>query len=212
MSHKNVRKVPGTARIEAFSDGVLAIIVTLLIFEIKVPELTTQSTADVVNGLIQIAPKFISFTVSFCTIAIFWVNHHHFFHNITHSDWKLMWYNNMLLFWLTVVPFTTAFIGDYPTQPLVVAIYGLVMFMSALSFTMMGQYVFFKSDLVPQTVSFQDRQGEFRRSLIGTALYAGATLCALFFVYLALAILALIPVLFVIPNLLRIESDPTRSF
>jgi uncharacterized membrane protein len=208
MTKKRVLKIPSTSRILAFSDGVLAIVVTLLIFEVRVPELADLSTSSVLSGLTQIAPKFISFAISFFTVGIFWVNHHHFFHEITHSDWKLMWYNNLLLFWLTVVPFTTAFIGDYPTQPLVVSLYAFVMFMSALSFTLMGRYVFFQSDLLPEQVPLTIRRSEFRRSLLGVFLYGLATLCALYFVYLALFILFFIPVMFIVPNLL-LQQEPT---
>jgi uncharacterized membrane protein len=88
LSYAVVRKF---CRLEAFSDGVIAIIVTPnLIFEVRVPELGDLSMPSVLAGLIGIAPKFISFAVSFFTVAIFWVNHHHFFQRITHTDWKLM--------------------------------------------------------------------------------------------------------------------------
>jgi len=163
--HANSQKVPSTARLEAFSDGVIAIIVTPnLIFEVYVPELGDLSMQSVLTGLIGIAPKFISFAVSFFTVAIFWVNHHHFFQRITHTDWKLLWHNNALLFWLAVVPFTTAFIGEYPTQPLVVALYSLTLCLAGLSFSLMGKYVFFKSNLMPESVPMADRRREWRRS------------------------------------------------
>ena len=90
----------------------------------------------------EIAPKLISFTVSFATVAIYWVNHHHFFSRVTHTDWKLLWANNLLLFWLTVVPFTTAVVGDHPTEPVAVFIYGMNLALAAASFALMGWYVF----------------------------------------------------------------------
>ncbi|MEP7200949.1 MAG: TMEM175 family protein [Chloroflexota bacterium] len=197
----------GANRLEAFSDGVFAIIVTLLIFEIKVPQLTTLDNATVGAELARLAPKLISFAVSFFTLAIFWVNHHHFFHAITHSDWRLLWHNNLLLFWLTIVPFTTAFIGDYPTQPLVVALYAFGMGMAALSFSLMGKYVFFTSALMSPTISMDERRAEFRRSLVGTGMYVFATLCAFVFVYLSLLIMVLIPIFYVVPGLVR-EAQP----
>jgi uncharacterized membrane protein len=94
------RSIEGTSRVEAFSDGVIAIIMTLLIFELHVPTIADFSLAGGFAALLTIALKFISFAVSFITIAIFWVNHHHFFTRITHTDWKLLWYNNLFLFWL----------------------------------------------------------------------------------------------------------------
>ena len=98
-----------------------AIIVTLLIFEVRVPVVTDMTNSGVLSALLGIAPKAMSFAISFFTVAIFWVRHNHVFSRITHSNWKLMWFNNTLLFWLAIVPFTTAFIGDYPTQAVVVS-------------------------------------------------------------------------------------------
>ncbi|HZH35406.1 MAG TPA: TMEM175 family protein, partial [Pyrinomonadaceae bacterium] len=100
-----------------------------------------------------IAPKALGFAISFFTVAIYWVTHHYIFHRITHSNWKLMWYNNLLLFWLAIVPFTTAFIGDYPTQPLIVFTYALNLFLATLTFSLLTCYVFFKSDLMADSVS-----------------------------------------------------------
>lgn len=199
----NSQRVEGTSRLEAFSDGVIAIVVTLLIFEVHVPALTDLSPYGVWVALLGIAPKFISFAVSFFTLAIFWVNHHHFFSRITHSDWKLLWYNNLLLFWLTIVPFTTAFIGDYPTQAAVVSLYALTLCLAGLSFTLMGHYVFYKSNLLPESISMNERRREWLRSWWGTGLYGLASLLAFVFVDAALVIVAIIPFLFVIPNLLQ---------
>jgi uncharacterized membrane protein len=193
----------GTSRIEAFSDGVFAIIVTLLIFEIHVPELANLESSTVFAELVRLGPKFVSFAVSFATLAIFWVNHHHFFHEITHTDWRLMWHNNLLLFCLTVVPFTTAFIGDYPTQPLVIALYAANMGMAGLSFSLMGKYVFFKSSLLPERFSHASRRNEFRRSMLGTLAYFVAALLALVRAEFALVFLLLIPVFYVVPGLFQ---------
>jgi uncharacterized membrane protein len=203
INRSSAAAVPGTARLEAFSDGVLAIIVTLLIFEIHVPALPNLDTATVAAALWSIAPKFVSFAVSFITLAIFWVNHHHFFHQVTGTDWKLLWHNNLLLFWLTIVPFTTAFIGDNPTQPLVIALYAFVMFMAGFSFTLMGKYVFFKSELLDPAITLAERQREFRRSLMGTSIYALTAVIAFVNVYLALLVLLLIPIFFVVPGLMQ---------
>jgi uncharacterized membrane protein len=201
------RHIEGTVRVEAFSDGVMAIIVTLLIFELHVPTISDFSLSGAYTALLTIAPKFISFAVSFITIAIFWVNHHHFFSRITHTDWKLLWFNNMLLFWLTIVPFTTAFIGDYPTFSFAVFLYALTLCMAGLSFTLMGHYVFFKSKLLSAAVPFSERRREWRRSWIGTGLYGLASLIALIFVQAALVIVAIIPMLFLVPNLLEEAQD-----
>src|SRR5882724_9134733 len=138
MIHKHTDKLgvvlEGTNRLEGFSDAVMAIVVTLLILEIKVPDLHNLTNGEVFSALVPVWPKLVSFFVSFFTVAIFWVNHHHFFHAIPKTDSALLWMNNALLFWITVVPFVTAFIGDYHTVPVVVALYGAVLCMAALAF------------------------------------------------------------------------------
>jgi uncharacterized membrane protein len=197
------QRVEGTGRIEAFSDGVLAIIVTLLIFEVHVPALTDLSNQAVLHALLGIAPKGISFAISFFTVAIFWVTHHHVFSRITHSNWKLLWYNNVLLFWLAIVPFTTAFIGDHPTQPVVVSLYALILCLAALTFWLMNYYVFFKSDLMPGSVPIIERRRQLKRGCWAFILYGLAGLVAFIYVYAALAILVIIPFIFVVPRLMR---------
>jgi uncharacterized membrane protein len=127
------------------------------------------------------------------------------------SNAKILWLNNLLLFWLTVVPFTTAFLGDYPTVPTVVALYALTMGFAGGSFTLMGYYTFFHSDLIP-SIPIEERRSEWRRSLIGTAIYLAAAIAALVYVYIALTILILTPLFFIIPRFLgRINApEPTN--
>ncbi len=197
------KRIEGTGRIEAFSDGVFAIIVTLLIFELRVPVLNNLSNTAVLNALYDIAPKGLSFAISFFTVAIFWVTHHHIFLHLTHENWKLMWYNNLLLFWLVIVPFTTAFIGNYPTQSLVVGIYALNLFLAALSFSLLTYYVFFKSDLMPETVSVTERWRQWKRGCLGFTLYGSACLVSFINVHAALIILTIIPFIFLVPRLMR---------
>ena len=200
-------RVAGTIRIEAFSDGVTAIIVTLLIFEVRVPALDNLSSPAVWAALGSIAPKFISFAISFFTVAIFWVNHHHFFHRIIHSDWKLLWLNNLLLFWLTVVPFTTAFLGDYPTQPVAVSLYAFTLCMAGLSFSAMGYYAYFRGSLVAEGVPLEERRREWYRSWAGVALYGLASAIAFVYVYASLVIVTIIPFVYVVPSLLRQDAE-----
>jgi uncharacterized membrane protein len=199
-------RIASTTRIEAFSDGVFAVVITLLILEVHVPTLSDHSMQAVVAALVGLAPKLISFGVSFFTVAVIWVNHHHFFEPITHSDWKLLWYNSFFLFWVTVVPFTTAFIGSYPTQQLVVALYSFTLAMVAFSSVWMGRYVFFKSDLFSPLVSMDDRRRSWTRYRLSVLLYAGAGALAFVAVYASLAILALVPFIYVVPSLLRRED------
>jgi uncharacterized membrane protein len=197
------RRVQGTGRVEAFSDGVIAIIVTLLIFEVRLPEVPGGSNAAMWDAVAAVAPKFLGFTVSFFTVAIFWVNHHHFFSRITHTDWKLLWANNLLLFFLAIVPFTTAVLGDHLDSSVAAFLYALNLGLAAASFTLMGYYVFFVGNLVPPAITEVERRSEWRRSWIGTLSYLAAAALAFVWVPISLVVFAVIPLVFVVPNLLR---------
>ncbi len=189
-----------TLRIELFSDAVIAIIVTLLILEIKIPELHELSNAAVRESLVHLIPKFIGFVVSFVTICIVWVNHHHFFHSVSRSDRSLLWYNNHLLFWLAVIPFVTGFIGEYPTQPLVIALYGFVLMMAIFAFRLMVRHAFFKGRLIHSHVDEAARKNEYRRSLFGIILYGISVAAAFIHPYISLAIFILVPVYYFLPR------------
>jgi uncharacterized membrane protein len=196
-------RIEGTSRIEAFSDGVLAIIVTLLIFEVRLPDVRPgATTGEFWAALVSIAPKFGSFTLSFLAVAIYWVNHHHFFSRVTHTDWKLLWANNLLLFFLSIVPFTTAILGDHLDQPVALAIYALDLGLAATAFTLMGGYVLFVGRLIDERVPQSERRAEFRRSLIGTLFYFVCVPIAFVAPTIALVLFVVIPVAYVVPTLL----------
>ena len=199
--------VEGTGRLEAFSDGVFAIVVTLLIIEVHLPTLVGSGTPAMLAALAEIAPKLISFTVSFATVAIYWVNHHHFFSRVTHSDWKLLWANNLLLFWLTVVPFTTAVVGDHPTEPVAVFIYGINLALAAASFSLMGWYVFFKGDLISPAIPQAERRHEWHRANFGAVIYLAAALIGLVAPPIAVVMFLILPFAWVVPTLLGPGAD-----
>jgi uncharacterized membrane protein len=120
-----------TGRLEAFSDGVLAIIITIMVLELKVPH-----TSDW-RALIEALPIFLSYALSFVYVAIYWNSHHHLFHTVARVNGSILWANNNLLFWLSLVPFATAWAGenDFARQPTI--IYGFALLMPALSFTLL---------------------------------------------------------------------------
>jgi uncharacterized membrane protein len=174
-------KLPSTNRIEAFSDGVIAIIVTLLVLEIKIPEFEEHTLTGFLAVMTPLVPKLIGFAFSFFTVAIFWVNHHNFFHRIKHSTWRLLWYNNLLLFFLSIVPFTTGFVGDYPADRFVVAMYAFNLFLAGLGFSLMWNYALVKNNLSEDGMSLSERKKEFiQTGVLGLSLYAVAVIVALF--------------------------------
>lgn len=118
----------GKTRLEAFSDGVLAVIITILVLELKVPH-----SAEL-GALVELLPAFLSYVLSFTFIAIYWNNHHHMFHTVTHVNGAMLWANAHLLFWLSLVPFTAAWMGENHYEAVPVAAYGVVMLMAGLAY------------------------------------------------------------------------------
>jgi uncharacterized membrane protein len=122
-----------TGRLEAFSDGVIAIIVTIMVLDLHAPSQPTW------RALIKLAPIFLSYGLSFLVVAIMWVNHHHLIHVVREVTARLLWSNLNLLFWMSLVPFVTDFVGKNYHEPMVVALYGLDLAMCGSAFTCCGQ-------------------------------------------------------------------------
>src|SRR6266542_810082 len=122
-------------RIEAFSDGVFAIVVTLLVLELKVPELhEPASVSELGRQLRDLFPRFLSWLISFIIVAKFWLNHHHVLGLARHADYAMVWLNSIFLMFQSFVPFPTAMLGEYPTNPLAVTMFGVVMAFNTLLF------------------------------------------------------------------------------
>lgn len=121
----------GKGRLEAFSDGVIAVIITIMVLELKPPQGAEFSE------LLPLLPVFLTYILSFIFVGIYWVNHHHFFHAIKHVSGGMLWANNHLLFWLSLVPFTTAWMGEnhFTTYP--VLLYAINLLACALAYTIM---------------------------------------------------------------------------
>lgn len=115
-------------RLEAFSDGVLAIVITIMVLEMKVPHGTDLAT------LRPLLPVFLSYVLSFIYVGIYWNNHHHLVHSIRHVSGGILWANLHLLFWLTLFPFASGWMGENHIAPLPTAAYGFVLLMAALAY------------------------------------------------------------------------------
>ena len=116
-------------RLEAFSDGVLAIIITIMVLELK----AKPGSADLA-GLKPLLPVFLSYVLSFLYVGIYWNNHHHMFHSTKHVTGGILWANLHLLFWLSLFPFTTAWVGENHLAPTPTAVYGFVLLMAAIAY------------------------------------------------------------------------------
>ncbi len=122
-------------RLEAFSDGVLAIIITIMVLEFKVPE------GIDCNALQPLLPKFLSYILSFIYIGIYWNNHHHMMHTVRHVNGKILWANLHLLFWLSLIPFATAWNGDNLFAPFPIMMYGVILLMNGVAYYILQGFI-----------------------------------------------------------------------
>jgi uncharacterized membrane protein len=128
----------GKGRLEAFSDGVLAIIITIMVLELKVPH-----SADVA-ALQPLIPVFLSYLLSFVYLGIYWNNHHHMLHATQQVGGGILWANLHLLFWLSLVPFTTGWMGENHFAPVPTALYGVVLLMAAIAYWILQRTIMAK--------------------------------------------------------------------
>jgi uncharacterized membrane protein len=122
-------------RVEAFSDGVLAIIITIMVLELKVPE------GDSLEALRPLRAHFLSYVLSFVYVGIYWSNHHHLMHTVHHVTGGLLWANLHLLFWLSLFPAVTAWVGHHADAPWPAALYGMVLLAAALSWLVLQRAI-----------------------------------------------------------------------
>ena len=120
------------ARLEAFSDGVIAILITIMVLELKIPE------GDTLEALRPLTPVFLTYTMSFIYLGIYWSNHHHMLHATDRVNGKILWANLHLLFWLSLVPFITGWMGENHFAPVPTAVYGVVLICAAIAYTILA--------------------------------------------------------------------------
>lgn len=188
-------------RLEAFSDGVFAIVVTLLVLELKVPEV--HDPVMLRMELVHLIPKFISWIISFAVVVIFWVNHHRFFHTLRQVDHNMLWLNGLYLLFISFVPFPTALMGEYIQDPLAVSFFGAALMLASLSASVMRVYATNKKMHDVNVDHVQAMKVAHRSFLFGPILYLAAAGLAWLHPYLAVVVYALIPVYFVLPKQLH---------
>ncbi|MBC3538740.1 TMEM175 family protein [Rufibacter sediminis] len=126
-------------RLEAFSDGVLAIIITIMVLEIKVPHGVTMA------ALKPLLPVFLSYVLSFIYLGIYWNNHHHMLHSTTKVNGSILWANLHLLFWLSLIPFTTGWMGENAFAPATLALYGVVLLFCSIAYWLLQRMIIQKN-------------------------------------------------------------------
>ena len=178
-------------RIEAFSDGVIAIIITIMVLELKVPHGEDWATVA------KLWPIFLSYILSFVNVGIYWNNHHHMFHAVKHVGGWVLWANLHLLFWLSLMPFTSGFMGENHFAPIPTFLYALNLLLCALGYT----------GLVFALVAQHGRNSDFTRALksgrkeqLSTVIYVISVPLALFYPMVSLALVSVVAVLWVVPD------------
>ena len=186
----------GKGRLEAFSDGVTAIIITIMVLEMKVPH------GDTLASLKPLLPIFVSYILSFTFVGIYWNNHHHMLHAVQHVNGKVLWANTHLLFWLSLIPFATGWMGEnhFTTWPIV--LYGVVLLMCGVAY-----YI-----LAHSLIQLHGRQsplaialGKDQKGIWSVVLYAVAIGLAFVNAWISLGIYALVAAIWLIPDR-RIEK------
>jgi uncharacterized membrane protein len=179
------------SRLEAFSDGVLAIIITIMVLELHIPQ------GKDIGALRPVLPVLLTYLLSFVYIGIYWNNHHHLFHAVRKVSGGVLWANLHLLFWLSLLPFVTGWMGASGFAPDPTALYGFVLMMSGIAYWILVQAIIRREgedSLVKKAV------GKDRKGFVSVILYAVAIPCGFLFHWLAHGIYILVALIWLIPD------------
>ncbi|HXE28344.1 MAG TPA: TMEM175 family protein [Stellaceae bacterium] len=193
----------GKGRLEAFTDGVIAIIITIMVLELKLPE------GHDVSGLLAAAPSFLVYALSFVNVGIYWNNHHHMLHATRQVNGTVLWANLFLLFWLSLVPFVIRWIGEAGISPLPIAAYGIVLLLSALGYTWLERAIIIVNRDNGVLAAALRRGWKERLSLIA---YIAGILLAFMSPWVGLALYISVAIMWLIPDRrierrIRIDAD-----
>lgn len=190
-----------TSRIEMLADGVFAIVVTLLVIDIHVPQLTGPIAAiELPHSLESLIPRILSYVMSFLIVGIYWIGHHQMSHYIKRADRPFLWLNIIYLMFVAFLPFSTALLAQYTDQPIAVAIYGFNLILSGLALFCIWWYASHKHRLIDKDLS-----GEFiylvkKRILTAPLLYILAIIFAFLSTKISLVIFIIVQAIYIIPS------------
>jgi uncharacterized membrane protein len=187
-------------RLEAFSDGVIAILITIMVLELKVPEGADWA------ALRPLVPVFLTYVLSFVFLGIYWNNHHHMLHAAERTNGKVLWANLHLLFWLSLVPFVTGWMGENHFAPLPTAVYGCVLLMAAVAFTILANVLVAAQGAGSRLA---DALGDDLKGKVSLALYASAIPLAFVNEWISDAIYVTVALIWLVPDP-RIERKLER--
>jgi uncharacterized membrane protein len=188
-------------RLAAFSDGVFAILITIMVLELRVPH-----GADW-HALAAVAPSFLTYVMSFIYLAIYWNNHHHLLHTVSRVDGLILWANSDLLFWLSLVPAATAWMGENLPAPLPVATYGAVIFMPSIAYYLLERAILRRHG---HRSVLAEALGRDFKGKVSRVLYAAGIALAFVYPWVSIAIYALVALMWLVPDR-RIENTIGRA-
>lgn len=186
----------GTDRLQAFSDGVLAIIITVMLLEMKIPH------GDDLNSLKPVLPVFLSYILSFIYIGIYWSNHHHMLYSVKHVNGAVLWANTHLLFWLSLVPFASGWMGENHFTKWPVILYGIALFMASVAYYILAQALI---KLHGKNSTLAIAIGKDKKGIISVVIYIIAIITAFFNTAISLILYACVAGMWLIPDR-RIEK------
>ena len=201
QNNRGTGSVLGKTRIEAFSDGVFAVAITLLVLNLQVPQLAASVVSrELLPRLFELWPKLLLYVLSFVIVGIYWVAHHNTFNYIKRSDRILLWLNLLLLLCIVFIPFPTALIGQYPEQQISVVIYGGTLVITGLVLQLLWWYATSNHHLVDRDIDPQLVQRATRRNLTAPLIYLLAIGVSFLSVQISLVFFILVPVLYIFPG------------
>ena len=178
-------------RLEAFSDGVIAIIITIMVLELKIPH------GSELSSLFPLLPVFLSYVLSFLYLAIYWNNHHHMLHTVKDISGGILWANLHLLFWLSLVPFSTGWMGENHFTPMPVALYGVILLMAAIAYFILQNQIIRKQG---QNSILKKAIGSDIKGKVSPVLYVIAIPFAFISTWVSEAIYLIVALMWLIPD------------
>jgi uncharacterized membrane protein len=186
-------------RLETFSDAIFAIIITLLVLEIHIPELSgSDMNRELLASLINILPNLLALAVSFLTISVIWINHHRVFTLTKTIDQSFFWINANLIFWVSLIPLPTGLIGSHPFNAIAVSFYGLVLFVVSASFSALRIHIKHAELAIDSMPEEEFTRRTIFSLLFGPALYGLGIAAAFIMPALSLAVFIVIPIYFAV--------------
>jgi uncharacterized membrane protein len=197
-----------TDRVEAFSDGVLAIVITLLVLEITPPSVA-DGNAELWRALARLLPVIGAWVVSFLFVLVFWVSHHYLFASLAKVDRGVLWLNGLFLLFISFTPFPMALQARFPGTVPAAFLLSLAMLLTASSFGLLRWYASIHAGLLRPGIDQHSAWQAMRRSMLAPSLYLIGTLAAFVAPWVSLAIQVIVPLLFIVPH--RIDNEVGRE-